>query len=283
MDRFISRIGIAALLLVVAGVWLLGRPPAGCLGSAWIGFPGPLLDGWRRFERLSSEVVGPRRWSAARRMAHLERRIFELEAHIAALESADSENQRLRDLLSLATVPRTDLICASIVARDPVTWDRLFRVDRGERDGVRQGALVLGPSGVVGRVTETTRCTAVVTTILDPTSRLSVLVGPTRAPGVACGRSGQDLGGTPECSVTFLPRDRAYRPTDRVVTSGLGHVGPSGLLLGHVAADPAQRVADAIDVAFAQVRVTPVSDLSAIRHVAILSTHGSTDPAAPPR
>jgi len=237
------------------------------------GFARPFLAGWATLQEEAGDRLqwmapgrGPRQ-----RARELEERVRELELALAQAESALEENRELRTFLRLPPPPRWQWVAARVIARDAVTWNRRFRIGRGSQDGVVVGAAVLAPDGaVVGRVTECTVATAVVTTIADPTCRLSVVIGGARVAGVLRGRHRQKWAQAPECVVDFLPRQGEYGAGEPVRTSGLGADIPGGLPVGAVIEGETGVVATVVDAAYARLRIRPRADLANIRYAAVL-------------
>ena len=104
-----------------------------------------------------------------------------------------------------------------------------IRVDKGSLDGVKEGAVVVVPEGLVGRVAEVSPHTAVVALISDPSVKVSCAVqegASDRAYGILSG------GGPDGLQLRHLDPAGRLRPPAKVVTSGLGGVFPRGLAVG---------------------------------------------------
>mgnify|MGYP003320464965 CR=1 FL=1 len=103
-----------------------------------------------------------------------------------------------------------------------------IRVDRGSLSGVREGAVVVVPEGLVGRVSTVSPHTAEVALLTDPSVRVSCTVESSdgAAHGILSG------GGADSLLLGHLRDAGALRPRSRVVTSGLGGVFPGGIEIG---------------------------------------------------
>ncbi len=273
MRALIFKISIAVLLLALGCLWLLRPFGASDAAAGIVGFGKPFLVGWhfleeQVLERVEGFVRGPEQ--NRRRSRRLDDRIRALELQVARLRSAGRENSELRALLALPPLPGWRCIIATVIARDPVTWNRKFRLDKGSRHGLVPGAAVLANGKIVGRITECTSSTAMATTIADPTCRFSVLVGAKNAPGVLSGRVTQQWHEAPKCLVEFLPRDIDYRIGDRVQTSGMGGTIPGGLEVGRVTSEANRPAVNIVNGTYAQVKVKPRAELREIGHVAVI-------------
>jgi len=197
---------------------------------------------WRPFLSGSSAAVdevqqlsrgSARTVSEPADIAGLKEHLVELEIALANASDLKRENDELRVLAGLPPRAGWRRVTGSVIARDPASWDRTFRIDRGEADGLGPGNVVLVGADVAGRIGEVTPHTSLVYTVLDARCRLSVVVEGAAASGVSVGRGPTMAGRSPlSCVINFLPHDRFYEIGQTVVTSGLGTAIPGGLRVG---------------------------------------------------
>ncbi|MFM9101734.1 MAG: rod shape-determining protein MreC [Cyanobium sp.] len=155
-------------------------------------------------------------------------------ARISALEA---ENARLRGLVGLQQAAPGRL-SAPVIAREPGGWWQTLLIGRGALQGVKEGAAVIAPGGLVGLVSAVTPTTARVTLLTDPSSRVGVWVARTRHHGLLSGV------GTDRPVLRFLEKDPGVVPGDVVTTSPASTLVPPDLPVGvvqavDVRADPA--------------------------------------------
>ena len=124
----------------------------------------------------------------------------------------------------------TNWISAPVLSRSGTAGVKGYlRVGKGSLAGVSEGAVVTVPEGLVGRVTEVTPHTAVVTLLADPSIKVACEIevdGPSRASGILSG-GGEDL-----LVLRHLRHAGEVPPRSRVLTSGRGGVFPPGLVVG---------------------------------------------------
>ena len=87
-----------------------------------------------------------------------------------------SENERLRTMLAYKQAStQFDLVIASVIARDSVTWTNTIMINRGTTDGLKKDMAVITSQGV-GNVVEAFSSSAKVELILDPRSAVGTIV-----------------------------------------------------------------------------------------------------------
>ena len=105
----------------------------------------------------------------------------------------------------------------------------VIRVGKGSLAGIREGAAVVVPKGLVGRVVSVSPHAAEVLLLTDPTMRVSCRIetaGGASAHGILMGADSDRM------LLGHLSGAAALRPHAKVVTSGLGGVFPKGIEIG---------------------------------------------------
>lgn len=166
----------------------------------------------------------------------------QLAGLVAQYEYANQQNTylqgeilRLENLLNIPSMPDFRLEPARVARRDFSAWWQRMIIRKGSNYGITVGAPVVFAGGVVGRITEVHRYTAVVDLITSPTLRLAASVaGDTRPVSYQGGLN--PAFGAPRGTVDFVPLDIYATPSapKRLVTSGLGGVFPPGLSIGEI-------------------------------------------------
>ena len=97
------------------------------------------------------------------------------------------DNKRLREILSLQKSYNNENISAAVISRKTGSWWRQLILNKGSKDGVEIGNIVIGPGGLLGRVSNTSLFTSSVTLITSPESKLGVWVDRIQINGLLVG------------------------------------------------------------------------------------------------
>ena len=161
--------------------------------------------------------------------------IAHYEFSVQQNKELEAEILRLENLLKLPSMPAFRYEPARVARRDFSGWWQRLTIRKGENHGIPVGAPVVFAGGVVGRVVEVHRYTAVVDLITSPTFRLAATVSGDNKPISYQGGLNPSFK-SPRGTVEFVPLDIFATPAapKRLVTSGLGGVFPPGLAIGDI-------------------------------------------------
>ncbi len=185
-----------------------------------------LQDFWSNKTRSKEELL-----KAGREVAGL---VAQYEYATQQNAQLQAEIMRLENLLNLPPMPAFRLEPARVARRDFSAWWQRLIIRKGENYNLTVGAPVVFAGGVVGRITEVHRYTAVVDLVTSPTLRLAATVeGDTRPVSYQGGLNSSFS--APRGTVDFVPLDIAATASapKRLVTSGMG-VFPPGLTIGEI-------------------------------------------------
>ncbi len=163
--------------------------------------------------------------------AELRARLAEAESSILQVGEIERDRQALLDLLGardvVANIPR---VTARVIDAPLSNFERTIELDRGSRDGVREGMPVETGAGLIGRVVQVSTTRSRVELLTDPNFAVGVRMVRSGDDGVASGRGrGEDM------EVGFVELETVVIPGETVVTSGFqGSSFPEGLLVGTV-------------------------------------------------
>jgi rod shape-determining protein MreC len=149
------------------------------------------------------------------------------------LRDLEAENNRLRRALGYHERSIFKLIPARVIARDSSTWWNTVTIDRGSEDGIVSEMPVLTEDGLVGKTTTVSDAASVVLLIADENLKVAATVEGTREQGIVKGER-TSTSTMPQVSLNFLPKTANLQTGQRVFSSGVGGVYPSGLLLGTI-------------------------------------------------
>src|SRR5437660_8662163 len=154
----------------------------------------------------------------------------ELRATNQGLRDVEHEVNRLRHALNYRERSVFKLIAAEIVARDSSTWWRTVTINRGKRDGIEIDMAVVTAEGLVGKITTVSDSISVVLLVSDENCRVAASVEGSREQGIVSGER-VTTGLSPLVDLNFLTKQADLKPGQKVYTSGVGGVFPSGLLI----------------------------------------------------
>ena len=106
---------------------------------------------------------------------------------LVKLNLLKKDNKRLREILYLRESSNKDAISAAVISRKTGSWWRQIIVNKGSMDGVEIGNTVIGPGGLLGRVTNTSIFTSSVTLLTSPESKVGVWVDRIQINGLLVG------------------------------------------------------------------------------------------------
>ena len=158
----------------------------------------------------------------------LKEKIKKLNLESQLLNTRETENKRLRKLLSFKKKYSYKIIPSEIIARDPSSWFKTIMIDKGSNSGIIPGSGVVTPNGVVGRVISVSESSSKILLIIDANSSFDALVKRTRARGVVEG-SIENL-----CKLNYVLKTEDIRIGDTIVSSGLHKQIPEGVTFGKV-------------------------------------------------
>ena len=211
----------------------------------------------------------------ARALRRLMKENTRLTAEHAVVSDLKKENAELRSLMKLGQKGVFRPVFAEVMERDPMTWQEEFIIDKGSRDGIEPGNLVVtatlpdirgGPvMAVIGKVKSVAGHTARVSTVLSQDFRMSVSLPETRASGMLEGAHRiSDM-----CAVLkFLPLNTPPAPGQLVCTNAFSGNSPPGLPVGRIISSGTTQDQDR-NLLYLETRVRPFESPAEVRFVAV--------------
>jgi rod shape-determining protein MreC len=278
----------AVLGLLVAGSLILltvyfGETAAGGLHSMQRGVlevVSPIQEGTTRALKPVRDLVG---WvgdtvDAKGEVKQLRAERDQLRTQAVAGTAALRENVQLRKLLQLgqeAGISSDRPVGARVIGQDPSVWYSQIVIDKGTGAGVRSDRPVVGPDGLVGRVTAAAGNSAVVTLLTDHTTNVSARINETGVGGVVQVEAGRPN----DLVLNFTTRNDRVERGQTVVTAGtrsrgdrLPSVYPPNIPIGRVTRVDEPGTDDQ------QVHLRPFANMRRLEFVQVL-TKPSTAPA----
>jgi rod shape-determining protein MreC len=214
---------------------------------------------WQGGKNVSDFLTGVLRTGALKKETEdLRLENQELLVRIAGLLEQEKENEVLREALGLGLEKESELILVRVMNKD-ISQDSIL-INKGEEDGILGGMTVITEQKVVlGRIGTVYDRFSEVTLISNENSSFGATILEREVGGVIKGKGGSGL------SFDLIPKEKEIFENDVVVTSALGGVYPSGLLVGRV------KTVNKSDVdPFQSAEITPAFDVGSLDYLFIL-------------
>ena len=193
----------------------------------------------------------------------------QLRDQLVQMEELRQENERLTALLDIQSQYQIDGATGRVIGTGSDAYSRDITVNVGSNSGVEPGQAVVGPSGLVGQVTEVSPLTCRVRLITDPQSGVSAYLQSSRDQCVVKGAVDGLL------YREYLDDAVQVKVGDVVVTSGMGGSFPAGITIGTVT-----NVVNQAGTSDRTVIVSPLSTADALEEVTVVFSSSAGDAAA---
>lgn len=166
--------------------------------------------------------------------ARLREAVAKLQEELIGYDAAVEERDALRGQLQIKEEHDDFVLSEPCKVMMPVTNDLTgsFRLDKGEADGIPLNAPVLCPEGLVGVVTELSKYSATVTTILSPELSVGAVCLQSSDSGIVEGTLKYAAAGATK--MIYLNEDHGVKKGDLVCTAGTTGIFPYGIPIGTV-------------------------------------------------
>ncbi len=198
--------------------------------------------------------------------------VVSLRSELGRVQTNGRDIEQLRALVGLprrAGYPSgVKTLTARVIGRSPTVWYSRVQLDKGSSDGVAVDQPVVSGAGLMGKVSQVTGGSSVVTLITDDSSAVSAQVMPGGSGGVVK----PEVGKPDDLLLDFIERGRRIKRGATVVTSGtsssrLESLFPRGIPIGRVRhVDPSE-----VDL-YQRVHIQPFVDLRRTDYVQVLTS-----------
>ncbi len=233
MKEFFSyksvKILIATLSAVVVAAIL------GATGNPWIssGF-NALTKGLSQVTAAASDAVGSKTYDELKaENEKLSKEAADLRAQLVDYYDLKDENARLWKYYKIKKEHSDyEIMPASVIRRDTGEEFHSFTIDAGTAMGVSEQDPVITSNGLIGFISSANAASAKVTTVLSPDLKAGALCKRTKDAGVISGNivyTDKNM-----TTLTKIDANATLKKGDLIVTSGIGGVYPSDLIIGRV-------------------------------------------------
>lgn len=195
----------------------------------------------------------------------LEQEVARLTVANANFEELEEENKKLRAQLAFLSANKHKNVLANVISQDLIfdirEGDQDIVIDKGLKDGIREGLGVIDENGViVGKVTEARDSLSKVCLTTNRNCKFAAtILNQNRTMGLTEG----DLGLT--IKMNFIPQSDAIAIGNTIITSGLGGNIPRGLVIGKVS-----QVNNRSNEIWQDVNIEPLINLNSLTLVSVL-------------
>ncbi len=158
----------------------------------------------------------------------------ELENQLSSYANLKEENDRLRQVLNFEQEKNNyNYIACNIKGYSGGNFLDGYIVDKGKKDNVQKGMIVIGAEGLVGQVTSVDDSTCIIQSLLNENISVGVMVQRTNdVTGYIKGFKDKQNGNL--AKVYDLPMDSDVKEGDVITTSGVGMLYPKDIRIGEV-------------------------------------------------
>jgi rod shape-determining protein MreC len=190
----------------------------------------------------------------------LKQQAFEQKVMLQRLSTIQAENEHLRSLLNGSNPIHPKAILGEILhmGRDP--FSHVVVVNRGSQHNIKAGLAVVDAKGVIGQVTRVYPFTSEITLITDKDLSIPIQIERNQLRAVAFGAGNNTL------DIPFLPTNVDIRVGDKLVTSGIDGIYPSGLAVAKVT-----EILQNPESPFAKIVSTPIAEVTNHLQLLLLS------------
>lgn len=160
---------------------------------------------------------------------YLQKEISNIKVDELKLDNLEKENKELKDLLELKSVYSDyDGIYSKVISRNKMYWYSTFTIDKGEKDGIKEGSAVITKEGLIGKVKNVNKdfSTVELITASSKDNKVSVSINSNKVGLI-------DSYEHPYLKIVLTTDEKGIKEGDKVVTSGLGSL-PKNIYVGKV-------------------------------------------------
>lgn len=266
--------GIAVVSLVF---FSLGNGTSNVVGSAvnetgaWVGriFSAP-VNMVVSFVNSVDELI-----STFEENQSLKSKINEIDEFQVRIADLETENEKMRQELNLSEV-LSDFtkVNATVISRNPDQWMETLTINVGANEGVRKDQAVMAGNGLIGRIVEVNPTSSKVMLLTNQQQNTSMVAAriQTQGDSSANGIISSYDASTGHYLMTQVDPAAEVSAGDMVITSGLGGVIPSTLLIGEVATSYMDDYG-----LFQVVEIEPAGEMTDIRFVTVILGEGQSE------
>jgi rod shape-determining protein MreC len=158
----------------------------------------------------------------------LKEELFKLQNYYLTSLAIHQENQELRSALNFVKSKTENYKIARVIGMSHQAFDQKLLIDSGKNRDIREGQIIAGNRGVIGRVSEVFEDKSRILLLTDSSSRIPIIASRARNRGILAGNNSGLM------EILYLPKNHQINIGDKIFTSSDGDAVPPGLLIGVV-------------------------------------------------
>lgn len=250
---FLLLLIISVLLIVLDSFKFLSLPK---IGAYYI--TNPISFGFYRAKQTVSKqfyFIFSARFAAQENKA-LQEQIGQLISENASLRTRLAETQSLVDQQQVID-PKT----YNMLAAHPIGVDRFLKIDKGSKDGIKEGQAVIFKDNYIGQIKSVSQSEANIMLLTDPDAKLSAFSygKDGKAKGIIKGEFGLEM------LLDKILHEEPIAQGDLVYSEGTEGYLPRGLIIGRVT-----EVLERQNEVFKQAKVKPIFDIRDLELVFVI-------------
>ena len=209
-------------------------------------------------------------WSVKQQNDELRNELSQNPSYKAMYEEERAKNIEYEKALEInAKEDMYELKWANVIARDATHWNNEITIDKGKKDGIKEGLAVQSVYGMIGKVSSVSQFTSKVKLLTseDKTNSVSIKINLDKKHSVDGILQSYDVNLGQYVIYLYDDNDKVEKGM-KIITSGMGKSYPSGLLIGTV-----ERVQALSNQVGSTIYASPVEDFQEFTIVGIVQSH----------
>lgn len=158
----------------------------------------------------------------------LKEELFKLQNYYLTSLAIHQENKELRSALNFVKSKTENYKIARVIGMSHQAFDQKLLIDSGKSRDIKEGQIIAGNRGVIGRVSEVFEDKSRILLLTDSSSRIPIIASRARNRGILAGNNSGLM------EILYLPKNHQISIGDKIFTSSDGDAVPPGLLIGVV-------------------------------------------------
>jgi|APGre2960657423_1045063.scaffolds.fasta_scaffold09764_4 rod shape-determining protein MreC len=165
---------------------------------------------------------------AKKENTQLREELFKLQNYYLTSLAIHQENKELRSALNFVKSKTENYKIARVIGMSHQAFDQKLLIDSGKSRDIKEGQIIAGNRGVIGRVSEVFEDKSRILLLTDSSSRIPIIASRARNRGILAGNNSGLM------EILYLPKNHQINIGDKIFTSSDGDAVPPGLLIGVV-------------------------------------------------